>query len=65
MNDMTEEQKKVIMDGFLKIMGLGPRECDECGEIFTPPPYDSCKKVKLCQDCGMHDLVRRFSKYGK
>ncbi len=41
---------------FLSDLSLGPRECEDCGELFTVPPYMDCAKWKHCKSC----LIKRF-----
>lgn len=35
----------------LSAFGLGPRKCEDCGEIFTVPPYMDCANWRHCEPC--------------
>ena len=39
------------MAELLASMGLGPRECADCGKTFSVPPYADCKEWKYCSEC--------------
>jgi hypothetical protein len=48
-------------DEFLAAFGLGPRPCEDCGEVFTVPPYMECKKWKFCTSCSgkrFHEWIK-------
>lgn len=45
---MNPEQR----NDFLTLLGLGPRDCADCGASFTPPPYHDCQHVEVCPACG-------------
>jgi hypothetical protein len=53
MSDQTNEmgQPQAGIDDLLTAFGLGPRPCEDCGEVFTVPPYMDCAKWKHCTPC--------------
>lgn len=56
-----EGQPQVGTTDLLSAFGLGPRQCEDCGDVFTVPPYMDCAKWKHCTPCSR----KRFHKWIK
>ena len=58
----TEPLSEVGSASFLlSAFGLGPRQCEDCGEVFTVPPYMDCAKWKHCTSCSgkrFHEWIK-------
>jgi hypothetical protein len=57
----TRSPSQVGSDELLAAFGLGPRPCEDCGEVFTVPPYMECKKWKFCTSCSgkrFHEWIK-------
>lgn len=50
---------RVCGDDLLALFGLGPRACEDCGTIFSVPPYMECAKLSRCFECG----AKRFAEW--
>jgi len=48
---LLQRQPQVATSDLLSAFGLGPRKCEDCGEVFTVPPYMDCAKWKHCTPC--------------